>query len=205
MPAVFLVHGGLWEEAATAARFWQDTGIEAGLRRRGLPVLAPDRLRQAQGWRAEAAHLASFLPSGPVAVVAASNGCSAAARLALTLPAQVARLVLAWPATAGDPAGDASVRRRLARQDATAEPIDALLGGRTLRGLTDPELATLAMPAAVLPSVPANPAHQRRTVDALLQLLPRAQELPGCPEPPSPAFPLHRERFLDTIAGFTAA
>ena len=205
MPVVFLVHGGLWEEDATAARFWRDTGIEAGLRRRGFAVLAPDRLRRAQDWQSEAEHLASFLPSGPLTVVAASNGCSAAARLALTLPAQVALLVLAWPATAGDPAGDASVRHRLARQGATAETIDALLAGRTLRGVTDPELAALAVPAAVLPSVPASPAHQRRTADALLRLIPRVRELPGCPEPPSPAFPLHRDQFLDRIAAFAAA
>ena len=97
------------------------------------------------------------------------------------------------------------MRRRLARQGATAATIDALLGGRTLRGVTDPELAALGLPAAVRPSVPANPVHQRRTVDALLLLSPQVRELPGCPEPPSPAFPLRRERFLDTIAGFTAA
>ncbi len=202
MPPVFLVHGGLWEDM-DAARFGRATGIETGLRHRGLRVLAPDRLPRAPDWQAEADHLAAALPAGPAAVVAASNGCSAAVRLALTLPAQVALLVLAWPATAGDPACDASVRHRLARQGATAETIDALLAGRTLRGMTDPEIATLGMPAAVLPSAPANPAHQRRTADALLRLIPRVRELPGCPEPPSPAFAPHRERFLDAIADFT--
>ncbi len=67
------------------------------------------------------------------------------------------------------------------------------------------DLAALAMPAGVVPSVPANPVHQRRTADALLRLLRRAQELPGCPEPPSPAFPPHREHFLDTVAAFATA
>ena len=74
-----------------------------------------------------------------------------------------------------------------------------------VHGVTDPELATLAMPAAVLPSVPDNPVHQRRTADALLRLISRVREMPGCPEPPSPAFPACREQFLRAITSFTAA
>ncbi len=59
---------------------------------------------------------------------------------------RVARLLLAWPATAGDPA-----------------------------------------------------------VDALRGLLPHADELPGCPEPPRPDFPAHLDRFLTTVTAFAAA
>jgi hypothetical protein len=82
--------------------------------------------------------------------------------------------------------------------------IDALLAGGTLRGLTDAELATLTMPVGVLPSSPSNPPHQRQTVDALLRLLPQAEELPGCPEPPRPEFPPHLSTFLRAVTAFAA-
>src|ERR1700681_2429090 len=85
-----------------AGRFWHQPGIVAGLRRHGFEVLAPSRLQQAPDWSAEASHLARSTPRMPVTVLAGSNGCSAAARLALDFPDAVKRLLLAWPATAGD-------------------------------------------------------------------------------------------------------
>ena len=119
------------------------------------------------------------LPFTPATVVAGSNGCSVAARLALEDPDRVARLVLAWPATAGDPKVDAWARRQGVPEQ--------MLAGETLRGLTDAELAALSLPVAVLPS-PRSPFHQRSTVDGLLRLVPGAVELPGSPEPPRPEF-----------------
>jgi len=139
-----------------------------------------------------------------VTVLAGSNGCSAAARLALDFPGTVTRLLLAWPATAGDAAIDTRDRTRLAGLGATPQVADVLLTGQTLRGLTDAELASLTVPAGVLPSVPANPFHQPHAADALLRLLPQADELPGCPEPPRPEFSPHLEAFLSTVAAFAA-
>jgi len=36
---------------------------------------------------------------------------------------------------------------------------------------------------AMLPALPANPFHQRRTVETLLRLILAAVQLPACPEP----------------------
>jgi pimeloyl-ACP methyl ester carboxylesterase len=188
-----------------AARFWRQPRIAAGLERRGFDVLAPDRLYQAPDWTAEASHLAQAIPAAPLTVLAGSNGGSAAARLAVGFPGTVTRLLLAWPATAGDPAIDTRERAHLTRLGATPEVVEALLAGQTLRGLSDAELASLTLPVGVLRSVPANPFHQQHTADALLRLLPQAAELPGCPEPPRPEFPPYLESFLDTVAAFAAA
>lgn len=201
---LLLVHGGLWEDM-TAARFWHAPGIVAGLRRGGLAVHAPDRLSRAGRWRDEVNHLAAILPAGQVAVLAGSNGCSAAVRLALDLPARVSRLLLGWPATAGDPVVDARACQHLAGLGASPQTIRCLLTGPTLRGVTDAELASLTVPTALVPAVPANPLHQRSTVDALLRLLPRARELPGCPEPVSPAFSAHLDEFLRNVTAFVTS
>jgi hypothetical protein len=185
MSAVLLVHGGLWGDE-DAEFFWHRTGVVGGLRERGVDVLAPDRARRAESWDAEAEWLAGGL-DGPVVVVTGSNGCSAAVRLAVGWPGLVERLVFAWPATANDPDVDSFTREALGALGASEQVIDALLGGDTLRGCTDAELRGLGMPIAVVPAVPDNPMHQRRTVDALLTLT-GAVELPGCPEAPRPGF-----------------
>jgi pimeloyl-ACP methyl ester carboxylesterase len=212
---LLLVHGGLWEAGMDADRFWSQPGIVAGLEKRGFDVLAPDRPRQAPDWTTEASHLASALPGRaeasylvsagpgrPVTVLAGSNGCSAATRLALDFPGAVAALLLAWPATAKDPAVDAHDRLRLAELGAPDEVIGALLEGQTLRGLTDEELAGLPMPVGVVPSALANAFHQRHSVDSLLRLVPGAVELPGCPESPRPEFPPYLESFVNAVAAF---
>jgi pimeloyl-ACP methyl ester carboxylesterase len=185
-----LVHGGLWEDM-DAERFWVRPGVVDGLAGAGVEVLAPDRLRRPDSWAAEVRHLRALLPDRSVTVVAGSNGCSVAARLAVDHPDRVARLVLAWPATAGDPQVDA-----WARQQGAPE---AMLAGETLRGLTDTELAGLSLPVAVLPAS-GSPFHQRRTVDALLRLIPGAVELPGSPEPPRPEFT--PDGLVDTLLSF---
>jgi hypothetical protein len=107
--------------------------------------------------------------------------------LAVSRPELVERLVLAWPATAGDPDVDRFVRDALGRLGATRGVIDELLRGETLPGVKDAELRALRMPVAVVAAVPDNPVHQRRTVDAVTQLT-GAVELGGCPEPPREAF-----------------
>ena len=202
MTTLLLVHGGLWEAGMDADRFWGQPGIVAGLKKCGFDVLAPDRPHQAPDWAAEATHLASALPGRPVTVLAGSNGCSAATRLALDFPGTVAALLLAWPATAKDPVVDAHDRRRLAELGAPDEVIGALLGGQTLRGLTDEELIGLPMPVGVVPSALANAFHQRHSVDSLLRLVPGAVELPGCPESPRPEFRPYLEPFVNAVAAF---
>ncbi|RPE32182.1 hypothetical protein EDD38_0428 [Kitasatospora cineracea] len=189
-----LVHGGLWDEAVDAAAFWERPGVVDGLRAAGAAVLAPDRAMRAGSWAAEAEHLAAALPDRPpVVLVGSSNGCSAALRLALAAPDRVRALVLAWPATAGDERLDGRIR-------AAAPEAAGLLSGGTLRGAADAELAGLRLPVAVLPAVPENPVHRRRTADALLALVPGAVELPGCPEPPHPAF--RPEPLVAALVGF---
>jgi pimeloyl-ACP methyl ester carboxylesterase len=191
MTTVVLIHGGLHEDM-DAERFWVRPGVVAGLRDRGLDVFAPDRLRTAPTWAAEVDHLLPALPSGPMVLVGGSNGCSVAVRLVLAQAHSVVGLVLAWPATAGDPVLDAALREHLGG--------DELLTGETLRGVSDAELAALAVPVAVVPSEPPNRVHQRHTVDSLLRLLPSARELPGCLEPPHPDF--EPDGFVDELARF---
>jgi pimeloyl-ACP methyl ester carboxylesterase len=202
MTTLLLVHGGLWEEGMGADRFWRQPGISAGLEEHDFEVLAPDRRHHAPDWTAEASHLASALPWSPVTVLAGSNGCSAAARLALDFPGTVAGLILAWPATANDPAVDAHERAHLAGLGASDEVIGTLLEGQTLRGLTDKELAGLPMPVAVISSALPNAFHQRHVVDTLLKLLPAAAELLACPEPPRPEFPPYLKSFVSAVAAF---
>lgn len=197
MPTAFLVHGGLWEEM-DARRFWVRPGVVAGLRERGWTVIAPDRLARPESWTADADHLAGALPDRPVAVIAGSNGCSAAVRLALSRPESVRGLLLAWPATPGDSPAPA----RLLTAGASPSTVDELLAGETLRGVSDVELRRLPPPVGVLPSVPDNPFHQRRTVDALLRLVPGSVELAGGPEPPRPDFAAHLPGFLATVDRF---
>jgi len=223
MTTLFLVHGGLWDEPMDADRFWHRPGIVDGLQRRGFTVSCPERLRRPDSWAAEADHLAAafitltgpatvagpvmaepVVAVGPVVVVAGSNGCSAAVRLALARPDRIDGLLLAWPATAGDPAIEESTRAGLAEAGASAAVIDALLTGGILRGVTDDELDRLAMPVGILPSVPHNPVHQRRTVDALRRRLPAAVELVGTPESPRPDFATRRNDFLDAVTAFVS-
>ncbi|NJP98912.1 alpha/beta hydrolase, partial [Nonomuraea sp. FMUSA5-5] len=174
----------------------------AGLQDLAVEVLAPDRPHQPSSWADEAQHLTAALPGQPVTVIAGSNGCSAAVRLTLASPERIERLLLAWPATASDLDIDIRTRRGLSDLGASPQVIDTLLAGQTLRGTTDDDLAAITQPVGVLPCVPENRYHQRRTVDALLRAMPHALELPGCPEPPHPGFPPHAEFFIRTAAKF---
>lgn len=209
MTTVLLIHGGLWD-AMDAEAFWGTTGVIGGLASRGVTVLAPDRLKRPSGWDAEVAALGEHLrnlrlPPGDsgLTIVGASNGCAVAARLAMAHPDLVDRLLLAWPATGGDAAVDARTRAGLIEFGCPPEVVDGLLAGETLRGVTDAELSGLArIPVAVLPSVPENPSHQRKTVDALLRLIQGSRELAGSAEPPLPTFPPYLDQLVRTIVEF---
>jgi pimeloyl-ACP methyl ester carboxylesterase len=218
-----LVHGGLWD-AMDAEAFWGTTGITGGLTSSGLKVLAPDRPRRASGWDVELTALGELLANQdePLTIVGASNGCTVAVLLALTFPDLVDHLLLAWPATAADPDLDARTRAGLIDAGCPPGDADALLAGETLRGITDADLARLTadatdpaaparggteavrsrIPVAVVPSVPENPAHQRKTVDALLRAIRGSRELAGCPEPPTPGFPPYLDQLVRTIVEF---
>jgi hypothetical protein len=203
---VLLVHGGLWEDV-TADWFWRQTGIADGLERRGIAVLAPDRIKRARSWADEARHLADVVTEheagGPgLTVLAGSFGCAAAARLALDFPALAGRLVLAWPASIADPFTTIRLRSGLSRQGADGKTLDALIGTGTLPSGTDKELRALNVPTAIVPAVPPTPLHPRSAVDTLLRVLPAAVELPGCPEAPRPEFAAHRDAFLDAVTAF---
>ena len=99
----------------------------------------------------------------------------------------------------------------LLERGASGAVADGLLAGETLRGVSDAQLVSLGeyrgpwrpgLPVGVLPSVPENPSHQRKTVDALLRLMPSAVELPGSPEPPRPDFGPDRDRLVATLGAF---
>lgn len=202
--SVLLVHGGLWE-VMDAEAFWGTTGITRGLKSYGLDVLALDRPVRASGWDVEVDALGEPLAKRdePVAIVGASNGCTAAVLLALKFPELVDRLLLAWPATGGDSEVNARTRAGLIERGCSPADADGLLAGGTLRGVTDADLPALArIPVAVLPSVPENPAHQRKTVDALLRSIRGSRELAGCPEAPMPGFPAYLDQLVRTIVEF---
>ena len=201
---MLLIHGGLWEDTG-ADFFWRRTGVIDGLSERGLNVIAPERLRRATDWPAEARHIAGATgDERDLTVVGASFGCAAAVRLALDFPLVAGRLLLAWPAALADQFTTIRMRAGLSRQGARGGTLDALLGDTTLPGATDDELAELMIPVGIVPAVPSDPLHVRSTVDALLRLIPTATELPGCPEAPRPEFPPYREAFLDAVATFSA-
>ncbi len=195
---VVLVPGGLWDDM-DAAEFWDQPGVTSALRDQGFDVQAVDRLPRAPSWRAESAWLDAALPRDRAYdVVAGSNGCSAAVRLAIDYPARVGRIVLCWPATPRRHRveGPLSLELEAAHGAAAA---DTLPGGDTLRGIADDELRNLSVPVAVVPPDPENYFHEQATVDALLTLAPNARGLPGSTEPPRPDFPEHLDRFVDIL------
>ncbi|HYD09744.1 MAG TPA: hypothetical protein VEA78_06545, partial [Acidimicrobiales bacterium] len=159
--------------------FWGAPGVIAGLTTAGFGVHAPMRAQQPCSWRGESDHLAARVPSPPVRVVAGSNGCSAAARLAIDHVELVRSLVLCWPAT-----------------NLPLPEWPHLVRGETLRGVADDELRALSVPIVLVPSAPFNPYHDEATFDRVLGLVPGARRAAAFPETPMPHFPPRRDAFV---------
>jgi pimeloyl-ACP methyl ester carboxylesterase len=201
---LLLVHGGLWEDM-TAQRFWGRTGVRAGFEDLGVECVAPDRPARPVSWDEDQARLSESVGDGPLVVMGASNGCTGAVRVTLEARDRVKALILAWPATAGDTRIDAATRTGMTGLGAEDTVIDALLWGRTLRGVTDDDLRRLAgLPVALVPAPPESPSHRPETVAALRNLIPGARLLPPFPEPPRPDFPPHRDRLVSTLSDWLA-
>lgn len=184
---VLLVHGGLGE-VMDAHTFWVRPGMARALIGHGLDVIAPDRDTAPTSWRSAAEASSALLDAGST-VVAGSNGCSIALRLAVDRPELVDRLVLLWPATAGDPGVDAEV------------PVEAvhLLDGDTIRGVTDAELGAVEVPTAVVPTEPEDRWHRHRTARSLTALLPCGSLLEPAPVPLHPSFPDRVDRLVERL------
>lgn len=197
---VLLIHGGLYEPM-DARRFWVEPGVVEGLETRGLRVLAPDRLVGPTSWQEEAAFLANVLAKSvvePVTAIAGSNGCSAALLLALDSPVLVKDLVLCWPvtSTAHDPRS--SLWQQICESSGEAAA-SSLLGGETIRGVSDDELRSIVIPVAVMAADPENPIHRHKTVHELLHLLANCRTLPSFPETPRREFPSQVEDYVAAI------
>ena len=205
---VVLVHGGLYDEPAmTGTSFWVDTGVAPMLRGRNVDVIVHERPAQPTSWAEEAEALAATIEASghdQAAIVAGSNGCSAALRLLLDRPELVARTMLCWPATAGDLVVDGLARIIItdAHNDAAA---DQLLDGRPIRGVSPEELATIDGEVVLYPSMPENQVHQRSTQTELLTTLPGIILVGGSPEPFDDAFGDFVEGFVNMVEAFSKA
>lgn len=199
---VVLVHGGLYDAAMDSDRFWGSSRVVAGLRDCGLEVQGFDRPARPTDWAQEGAALAGFLRdtfSSPALVVAASNGCSTALRVAVDEPDLVARLMLCWPATADDPVAD-ELARVIISEEADDPTASRLLAGTPVRGVTEAELATINVPCVVFPCLPENQFHQRSTVTGLLAAIPDSIVFGGSPDPMADDFPGFRDSFVSLVA-----
>jgi pimeloyl-ACP methyl ester carboxylesterase len=204
MSEIVLIHGG-FAPAMGAERFWVEPGICAALRRRGHRVAAPNRVARPTSWNDEAAHLVETF-DGPAHVVAGSNGCSVAVRLAIDHRDLVRSLLLCWPATAGDAQVDARSVDELLSFGVDRTVAHALIDTTaTLRGVTDAELATLRMAVGIVAAAPSDPAHQSITVERLHAQLPRARSLGAFAVPFHPAFGAQVEALADAISEFVSA
>ena len=133
-----------------------------------------------------------------VALVGASHGCSVAARFAVDHPDRVGRLMLAWPATAGDQVLD-DLARIVIEDLRDVEVADNLLAGETIRGVTNAEIGGLAMPLVVFPSIPASHAYQRDTATKLVEAHPDSFLAGGTPDPLDKQFAEHLDEFIRVV------
>lgn len=209
---VVLVHGGLYDEPAmTGQSFWIDSGVASMLRGRNVEVIIHQRPVEPTSWVEEAEALASTIEKSGhdrVAIVAGSNGCSAALRLLLDRPELVARTMLCWPATAGDPVIDQLARIIIA--DAQGEEAaDRLLEGWPIRGTTSEELETLGgehgSDIVLYPSMPENQAHRRSTQTELLTTIPGIIMVGGGPEPFDDSFADFVDAYVNLVEAFSRA
>ena len=200
---IVLVHGGLYE-GMTSTEFWRETGVLGALGSKHLTHLAPQRPERPRSWGEEVATLLAAIDEAgydKVALVGASNGCSTATRLALDYPDRVSRLMLAWPATAGEQVVD-DLLRVIISDEASPLAADALLSGETLRGVSNVELGSLDLPVVVYPSLMENQIHQRSTLMGLLSTINNAFMVQGSPEPPDADFPEFLDAFVTMVEEF---
>lgn len=203
---IVLVHGGLYDDPPmTGADFWVATGIAGALSRSGVEIVLHERPADPTSWAQEGNALAATIEAAGhqrVAVVAGSNGCSAAMRLILDRPGLVARTMLCWPATAGDPVVDELARVIIA--DTHDDQVAAdLLSGFPIRGATGDELAQVKHEIVIYPSLPENKIHQRATVFELLDVIPDAILVGGSPEPMDDSFAEFLEAFISVLTAFS--
>ncbi len=203
---IVLVPGGLYDDPPmTGAEFWGASGVASAIARAGVEVVVHERPSTPRSWVEEAAALAETIDrSGHerVALVAGSNGCSAALRYVLDHPGRAARTMLCWPATAGDPVVD-ELARIIISDTHDADIAAGLLAGSPVRGVTPDELATLDHECVVYPSLPENKIHQRTTVIDLVEALPNAILVGGSPEPTDDAFADFLDTFTNVVAAFS--
>ncbi|MGH1502397.1 MAG: alpha/beta fold hydrolase [Acidimicrobiales bacterium] len=197
---IVLVHGGLYD-GGSAEEWWDASGVIDALASRRLPVMVHRRPAQPTRWADESAALAATLAdAGPMpVVVAAADGCSAALRLAVDQPGRIARLVLAWPAVAGDPVRD-ELLRVCAIEQGQAAVVDDLADGGTVRGVADAELAALSVPVVLWPTFPENQFHPTSTITRLAEAVPQPIVIGGSPLPTLPAFESFVDRFVSLVA-----
>ncbi len=168
-------------------------------------MIVHERPREPTSWSEEAAALAATIADAGherVALVAGSNGCSVALRLLLDQPELVHRVLLCWPATAGDPVVDGLARIIISDVHGSATA-DRLLEGNPIRGVTADELAAITAEVVLYPSMPENTAHQRSTVTQLLATIPGVLLVGGSPEPIHDEFAEHLFAFVDIVDAFS--
>lgn len=203
---IVLVHGGLYDDPVmTAADFWIATGVAGALAKSGVEVIMHERPTEPASWAEESEALAATIEAAGhqrAAVVAGSNGCSAAMRMVLDRPGLAARTMLCWPATSGDHVIDglASVIIADVHDDAVAAE---LLAGAPIRGVTPEELAALEHEVVIYPSLPENKIHQRVTVFELLDVIPDAILVGGSPEPLDDTFGDFLDEFVAVLKAFS--
>lgn len=189
----------------TAQSFWVDTGVAQLLRGRNVEVFVHERPTQPTSWVEEAEALAATIEASGherVAIVAGSNGCSAALRLLVDRRELIARTMLCWPATAGDPVID-QLARIIITDAVDDNAADRLLDGRPIRGTTAEELATIDSEIVLYPSMPENTAHRRSTQTELITTIPGVIVVGGSPEPFDEAFAEFVDNFVDLVEAFS--
>lgn len=203
---VVLIHGGLYDEPpVTAESFWVATGVAPMLKGRNVDVLLHERPAEPTSWQHEAEVLVETIEVAghqEVALVAGSNGCSAALRLLIDRPDLVARTMLCWPATAGEPVVD-ELANIIISDVHGSDVADALLSGEPVRGVTTEELAAITSECVIYPSTPENQAHRRSTVMELLATIPGVMMVGGSPEPFHDDFADSLDNFVDLVEAFS--
>ena len=205
---IVLVPGGLYDHPPmTGTAFWTGTGVAGGLANAGVDVVVHERPIEPISWQEEASALATTIEAtghDRVGVVAGSNGCSVATRLLVDRPDLVARTMLCWPATAGDPVVDELARVIITDVHGADVAADLLAVTAPIRGVSEAELRAIQDHEVVIwPSLPENKIHQRATVFELLDVISDAVLVGGSPEPPDPGFEEFLSDYVKVVAAFS--